>query len=374
MNILFLTFWYPSTAEPYKGIFVKEHAKAIKFAGANITVVALNLKHGSGLLKKQYEEFIDENGIPTHLITIESAIHKKLYAFPPLLYSIVNSYIKKKRLIIETANIIHANIIAPCGIVGYWLSKKYNVPLIITEHWSKIDRFMKLNIFSGTAKQAYASAKGISVVSGFLEKKVRQYVPADKKIVIIPNVVNTATFYFQPKTKTDRVHFTAVATWELPKLPFLFVEALNEVSLKTNQQFELNLVGEGSQAEEIKRRVLNLNFKINFLGRLTKEQIALKLFNTDYFLHASQIETFSVVVAEALCTGTPVLASNVGALPELIQQPTNGILCINTPQDWVNGISAALSVKFDNKSIADNFSGKVSEQQIGSQFLSIYKD
>jgi glycosyltransferase involved in cell wall biosynthesis len=372
MNILFFTFWYPNPSVPYKSIFVKEHAKAIKLAGVNITVLVFDIEKSNRLFNKRFEKFVDENGIPTHIIHVESLFYKFIYAFPPLAYIITSSYFKKNILVGGSLDFIHSNVIAPCGIVGYWLSKKYSIPHIITEHWSKMDKFMRLNIFSYAAKRAYLKALCITVVSDFLEKMVSKYAPKDKKIVIIPNVVNTNIFCYSPKIETGTLNFTAIATWTPPKLPFLIVEALNEVSLKTKQNIELNIVGEGSQIEKLKDLSSSLNYKINLIGRLSKEEIAKLLNRTDYFVHASEIETFSVVVAEALCTGTPVIASDVGALPELVKPPVNGVLCTNNPQEWVNGITKALSIEFDHKAISSAISDKVALKPVGVKFLSVY--
>ncbi len=374
MNILFFTFWYPNPAIPYKSVYVKEHAKAIKSTGVDITVLVFDIKKSNRLFSKRFEKFVDENGIPTHIIHIESSLYKFIYAFPPLAYFITSTYLRKNILSGGKPDFIHSNIVAPCGIVGYWLSKKYSIPHIITEHWSKMDNFMHENIFSYAAKKAYLKTQCITVVSGFLEKNVRRFVPTSKKIVIIPNVVNTDIFRYSPKTKSGVLNFTAVATWEPPKLPFLIADALNIVSLKTKQSIELNIVGEGSQLEKLKNLSPSLNYKIKLIGRLSKEEIAKLLIKTDYFVHASEIETFSVVVAEALCTGTPVIASNVGALPELVQPGVNGILCNNNPQEWADGIIKGMSIEFDHKAISSAISNKVSLKPVGLKFLSVYND
>ena len=370
MKILFLTCWYPHKENLGKGIFIKEHANAIKSAGNEIVVIALSSIKDSVLYKKTVTHFIDENGVETISIELRSRFYKLIYANPLFLYyhlKIEFRRFKQK----NKFDIIHANIIAPCGLMGYWLSKATGIPLIITEHWSKVGKFMKKNIFSSVAQSAYGHAKFVTTVSEFLKNNVSEFVIDKEKIKVIPNVVDSKIFCYQPKQRHDELVFTAVATWEPPKLPRLFVNALNEIQKATSKKIILNLIGDGSQLNEIKQ---NQNLiQINYCGRKSKPEIATILHQSDFFLHASSIETFSVVIAEALCTGAPVIASNAGAIPELINEE-NGMICQNGNAEWITGINNAREKEFNNEKIASDFSGTVNEIEIGKKFTTLYSN
>ena len=107
-------------------------------------------------------------------------------------------------------------------------------------------------------------------------------------------------------------------------------------------------------------------------GYLDRLEIAALFQKTHLFLHASDIETFSIVTAEALSTGTPVLASDAGALPELIN-PQNGLLVENTPEAWLKGIREIASKHFDYQTIALQNQNKYSPLSIGNRILEVYK-
>ena len=145
---------------------------------------------------------------------------------------------------------------------------------------------------------------------------------------------------------------------------------MNEIQQKSTVSLELNLIGEGPLLQEIK--ALESSFKINYLGRKNKQEIATILQQSNYFLHGSTIETFSVVIAEALCSGVPVIASQVGAIPELIS-PENGITARNNVEDWVKAIQNGMQKNYDQKAIASNCAQKYKETKIGELFLEFYR-
>ena len=133
------------------------------------------------------------------------------------------------------------------------------------------------------------------------------------------------------------------------------------------------MIGGGDRVTELKQLCGNKTFNTEFVGYQTKEQISSILQSSDFLLHASTIETFGVVIVEALMTGTPVICSNVGALPELINE-SNGILCENSVESWVDGIEIAVNQGFNNFEIAEGVKNKFTYEEIGKQISSIYNE
>jgi glycosyltransferase involved in cell wall biosynthesis len=144
---------------------------------------------------------------------------------------------------------------------------------------------------------------------------------------------------------------------------------LNKFSNRTNKKIVLNVVGEGPLLQNLKPKTWS--FEVNYLGSKPPDEVAGILQNSDYFLHASEIETFSIVIAEALSTGTPVLASNVGAISELVNSK-NGVLTSNTIDAWVKGLDELCGTEYDHAQIAES-TQKFSEKNIGAQFTRLYE-
>ena len=105
--------------------------------------------------------------------------------------------------------------------------------------------------------------------------------------------------------------------------------------------------------------------------------MAARLRESDVFLHASTIETFSVVIAESLLSGTPVVASKVGAIPELVSNSL-GILVENDQQSWTEGIKKMLIAvresKWERDTISQAHRGRFTYESIGNSLIDLYSE
>ena len=157
-----------------------------------------------------------------------------------------------------------------------------------------------------------------------------------------------------------------------PKRLDLIVESLDAFARGKNETIEFHIVGNGPLLDIALSRTYSPNLKMIAHGFMEKVDIASLLSNTDVFLHASDIETFSIVTAEALAVGTPVLASNVGALPELVTSES-GLLVNNGLQEWVDGIRTILQMKFNRQNIAEQCYMRFNEDVVAKQIMEIYQ-
>ena len=380
MKVLFVTSWYPTNENPGFGVFVKEHAKAIHSVQIEIVVLAVLVERSTSIFQVEVRDFNDESGIRTIQINISSRYRDLVYHFIPLLRFISYKYYNK--LISSTFNpdIVHSNVVFPAGMIGDYISKRIHKPHIITEHWSKVAGILKKPYLSGLTKKSYKRAVRILPVSEFLKTNLTGLMPFLKsdRFRVVANVINSEPFTYKKKKKnTDEIKFCAVATWatkKIPdKIPELFIEALAQIQQKTDKKVTLTMIGGGNRWVELKQLCEKKSYTTVLTGYLSKEKIAKILQESDFFVHASNIETFGVVIVEALMTGTPVICSNVGALPELINE-FNGVLCENTVENWVEGIEKAISLSFRNEEIAENVKNEFSTLIIGEKIEAIYKE
>jgi glycosyltransferase involved in cell wall biosynthesis len=368
-QVLIISFWNPTDENPHQGNFIQDQAAAICNICYNFVFLQVNvLKSNRVLFKKSVEETDFYKG-KRITINIYSVFWKFLYVNPWWLARVVFRVINKRKDEIKP-EIIHANVIHPCGIVGYLLSEKMGTKLIISEHWSKAEKFLKHPIYGSIALKAYRKCFAIICVSEFLSQKIAK-VTGHSNMQVVPNIINTEIFNYQAKpTDKGNLNFMCVASWRPPKRLDLIFEALCSFARESSKPIRLRIVGNGAQAEKYKALKPPENLHIEWLGYLDKSAIAGFLHLTDLFVHASDIETFSIVTVEALSTGTPVVASNVGALPELINDK-NGVLAENYPDAWLKSIREAISKQYDNKTISRD-QDKYSSEETGNRIIEIY--
>jgi glycosyltransferase involved in cell wall biosynthesis len=370
-QVLIISFWNPTAQYPQQGIFIQEQAAAVCSLRENVIFLQINvLSSDNWLLKKTTEDvpFFKNKKI---VINLYSRLWKFWYVNPWALSRIIYRFIKRRGDEI-IPSVIHANVISPCGIVGYLLAKRMGAKLLISEHWSKAEKLLKHPLYRRVALKAYHSSFAVICVSEFLTRRISD-ATGHKNLVTIPNIIDTDIFTYMPKPALGDVPFRmlCVASWRLPKRLDLIFEALSSFAAEIPGDIELTVVGTGEQAETFKNRITPPNLKVRWAGSLDRQAIAILLQSSSLFLHASDIETFSIVTAEALATGTPVLASRTGALPELINEQ-NGILAENTLEGWVEGIREIITKQFDYQAIAFQIQKKYSSLSIGNRIITLY--
>ena len=94
------------------------------------------------------------------------------------------------------------------------------------------------------------------------------------------------------------------------------------------EDVSLLVAGDGPDLPEVRKRVaeLGLDGRVRFLGPLGREQVLTLFRASDASLLSSAWENFPHTVVEALAVGTPVIATRVGGVPELVRDDGNGLL------------------------------------------------
>ena len=90
----------------------------------------------------------------------------------------------------------------------------------------------------------------------------------------------------------------------------------------------LLIVGEGECADEIRRAVdeLGLSDHIRLLGGLSHDEVLQVVADSQCLVSASESEGLPMVMLEAMSLGRPVIASNVGGVPEIVADGVTGWL------------------------------------------------
>ena len=262
-------------------------------------------------------------------------------------------------------DIAHVNNLAPWFDVAI-ASRLAGCQCIETFHGveAKSERFsLRRRILFRLAARLSAS---MTAVSGPAAELMARFIKIDNaKIKIIPNGVDTGQF--KPRDSKE-LRLSLRRELELPEESLLFgcIAALRPVknhagllrafakALSLNEgrgdlhNAYLVLVGDGSLRDELKRLVceLGLSDRVIFMGHRNDVQRILQVL--DAFVLNSYTEGMSYAVLEAMSSGLPIIATDVGANSELIENNREGFLV--TP-DNVDSMAKALASAIKNRGI-----------------------
>jgi glycosyltransferase involved in cell wall biosynthesis len=155
------------------------------------------------------------------------------------------------------------------------------------------------------------------------EQLLREGVP-DRKVRLIPNGVDPSRFEgsFTPRP-LRRV--AMVANLRAEKGHDVLIDAAPQI-LAAHPDAEFLLAGDGPQRDALVERARRRGVadRMQFLGQC--RDVPAVLAGADLFVLPSRSEALPNAVIEAMAAGLPVVASNVGGIPELITNQVSGIL------------------------------------------------
>ena len=134
---------------------------------------------------------------------------------------------------------------------------------------------------------------------------------------------------FNKIASSENIQIIYVGNIQTRKGVYQLVKAVSKL---TDLNFLLNIVGsyaiDPAYYNRIKSFVINNNLehKISFLGRVSDDSLKKIYEDSDIFVLPSLHETFGIVLLEAMSFGLPIVATDVGAIPELVSDDENGVL------------------------------------------------
>ena len=208
------------------------------------------------------------------------------------------------------------------------------------------------------------------------------------EVNVVPNPIDTSVFSPQPvgnakeslNLPKDKIIllFSAFTVNEVRKGFNYFKEALHELNNRKPElrdMIEIVVLGSAN-----KNDYNDIPFEVKFPGRLNDiNKIVLYYSAADLFIAPSIQENLSNTVMESLACGTPVLAFNIGGMPDMIVNSENGFLVNRVSGDELSrGIQRFIEMDTNSRQrLRENARKKVidhfSSAHIANQYISIYK-
>ncbi|NFG62122.1 MULTISPECIES: glycosyltransferase [unclassified Clostridium] len=379
MHIMVIPSWYSSPRNKIHGSFFKEQFKALSNSDEKITV-AYNEIWPLTLIGKIKEKRKINFSIEDNLRTYR---YKDFNYFPknPLMFKSFNKRMDKlyKEIVKKEGkvDIIHAHSAMWGGISAAYISKKYNIPLVITEHSSlKYAKYLK-DSYRKHIYKAYESCDSLIAVGNGLKKELNTYVNRD--IEVIHNMVDLSLFNMEAEcnkdAKNNTLTFFSCAFLEEGKGMELLIKSFKEVFI--NENVVLKIGGDGSLKSSLEELVKSIGMEkqIFFLGALSRQEVANEMKNCDIFALPSEHETFGVVYIEALACGKPVIGAKNGGAEDIITKK-NGIIVEKNNEEQL--ISALKYMKenyknYNESNIRDMTVKNYSEDLLVKNLKGVYK-
>lgn len=219
---------------------------------------------------------------------------------------------------------------------------KKNIPLVYTAHdnppYSCQYSSLQETLIRHTAanfidSKTWRHADHIIAVSKALKDEIMQRRVPNDKISVISNGIGDEFLKENNVKKSSAIlrekygitgHHCLYVGRLIPRkgLDYL-LHALKKVS-----DVQCAIVGDGPQREHLLSltRTLGLQDRVVFTGYVPKEDLKHFYVAADFFVLPSLAEGLPLVVLEALATGTPIIASKVAGIPDIIQEGYNGLI------------------------------------------------
>lgn len=321
-HLLYLCKWYPNKKDIQNGNFLQKQAKHLskKIKVSSIFLMALPEQQKTEIVVSESQNLL------------EIIIYYKNYKNPILKFYFFLKYWLAAFKIAEEklgkANALQVNVLPQLIIPAYFHSLKRNIPIYVSEHWSGFinGNFENLNWFQKALYNwGFRKARHIFVVSETLKKGISQFYNNDLKIKVIPNIIQ----FIEPnlKNKFDKKSPNILVIADLVDEVKNISGIIKSVNNFNENNFSLNIIGAGKDEKKLSELIEQLGLKnqIKMLGLLSSKEVLKHYNESDFIVINSNYETFSMVAAEAIAHGKPVICTKCGGPEEFINE-RNGIL------------------------------------------------
>ncbi|WDE05005.1 glycosyltransferase family 4 protein [Thalassomonas viridans] len=218
---------------------------------------------------------------------------------------------------------------------------------VVTMHgWVRNDLKMKFNnLVEKFCLPLFARVIAVSKeISQDLTGQIRR-----DKIFLLENAIDTEKFHPAEKLRQDskaQVNLLIVGRLSPEKGHENLLTALAQLNHEGNSNWHLNIVGDG----ELKEMLLATSKRLELSGQVTFHGVQKNMLpyyqQNDFYISSSLTEGMPLVILEALSCRLPVVATPVGAIPELLQKSQGGILCDDcSPQALHLGLSRIFALE-----------------------------
>jgi N-acetyl-alpha-D-glucosaminyl L-malate synthase BshA len=234
----------------------------------------------------------------------------------------------------EKLDLLHVHYAIPhsvSALLARAMAAPRRLPFITTLHGTDITLVGNNRSFLPITRYSIEQSDGVTSISHYLLRRTLEDFDIKRPIEVIPNFVNCDLYQRKPNPKLR-------AEWAPNGEPILMhlsnfrpvkriLDAIEIFAMvREKMPARLVMIGDGpdrAPAEELARK-LGVQNDVLFLGQ--QNEVQEKLSQADLFLLPSRLESFGLAALEAMACETAVIATNVGGLPEVVENGVDGYL------------------------------------------------
>jgi glycosyltransferase involved in cell wall biosynthesis len=294
---------------------------------------------------------------------------------------------------------IEGHFALPDGFAAAFLGRRFGKPSIIHVRGTDIHTISQQSaLLRFLTVWALRHADAIRAVSSDLAERTVKLIDAGKrrsggtetvkKLWVVPNGVDLNKFRLMERQEAkrqlglddDKRYLLYVGRLVAVKGLDLLLDAFAQL-VQNQRDVELVLVGDGAERHALAQRATTLGIrdKVNFVGAQPHERIVLWMNAGDVFCLPSHKEGLPTVLLESLACGTPVVATSVGGIPEVVADGQVGRLVHSRdPREMAACIEEVLETPWDRQQlrnyVAERFSFEVVTRKLLEMYGSVRRD
>jgi L-malate glycosyltransferase len=234
----------------------------------------------------------------------------------------------------ESLDLLHVHYAIPhsvSALLARSMAAPRRLPFITTLHGTDITLVGNDRSFLPITKYSIEQSDGVTAISHYLKRRTIEEFDIKKPIEVIPNFVNCDLY-----CRTENIALKA--EWAPDGEPILMhlsnfrpVKRILDVieifaRVREKMPAKLVMIGDGPDRGEAEHAVRKKKLKrdVHFLGK--QDRVYQLLGQADLFLLPSDMESFGLAALEAMACEVPVIATNVGGIPEVVEHGVDGFM------------------------------------------------
>jgi glycosyltransferase involved in cell wall biosynthesis len=343
LHVLTLTPFFPSDQNEVSGCFIAEPIEQLKQFGVDSSVIAVSpiyypRKRTSSTSAAEWVRYLQ---VPGNL---------GLSSAGKLLYTRLLGRVRRLHDA-KPIDVIHAHAALPCGHAAALLSKRLNIPYVITLHG--LDVFNTCFLSGRPAAwrrkvsvDVYRAARTVICISGRVQEILKTGTPAGTCSTVVYNGVNPSLFSPNPAEveKLD-LEILMVGNLQRSKGHELVLRALGNLRASF-PRLHCRIIGEGPDRAQFETlaRDLGLGQQVQFAGRQSRSEVAEAMRCCSVFVLPSDNEGLGCVYLEAMSCGKAVIGCRGQGIEEVIEHGKNGwLIPVDGLAQLVEGLHALLT-------------------------------